>query len=190
MLRIGILIFVMVLMTFPSSSCVNSNGSNTNRVSLDTGSQNQNQNLPRTTITQEEVDQNRLKWRERGAADYDMTISLWSHGFVVPANSVDIKVRNGKFVSIKLADASGSRETSLYKSLHTIEGIFDEISSELSRGSYVKAEFDPEFGYPTSFDVSPRLSNANYRVRIIKVEINPRNNSDGDSPSTRSSTYP
>ncbi len=169
MLRIVSLVVILVAMAFASSYCVKSDGSNESNISHD--NDNQDQNTPRTTITPEEVDRNRSKWRELGSADYDMTVSLWSHGFLVPANSVDIKVRKGKFISIKVADKTGSRDTSLYRFLHTIEDVFDAISMELGRNSWVKAEFDPDLGYPTSIDVTPRLGNANYRVRITRADL-------------------
>ncbi|MBK7704940.1 MAG: hypothetical protein IPJ30_03985 [Acidobacteria bacterium] len=169
MMKIGSLVVLLVAMAMASSNCVNSNGSNESNISHD--NDNQNQNMPRTTITQEEVDQNRSKWRKLGSADYDMTVSLWTHGFTPPANSVDIKVRKGKFVSIKVADKTGTDYTVHYRYLHTIEDVFDRISMELGRNSWVKAEFDPELGYPTSIDVTPRLSNANYRVRITRVDL-------------------
>ena len=113
------------------------------------------------------------RWRERGTEDYDLEISI--EGDRVDRSLCSLQVRGGKVVRYEKDGREDSGDPS--GAYNTIPGLLEVIDREIllatgplvqgaPRGAVLRAEFDPEWGYPVVFK---RIA-SHGQSRFVRVE--------------------
>jgi hypothetical protein len=117
------------------------------------------------------LEQNRTLWRNKKIVDYNLVMSLDSHGADPPAKPVLVEVRDKKVISIKPVSKSDKRSFFYYENLETVEKMFDVIQDECQKGSRITISYNQEFGYPESILVYPANSNGMFDLNVEKFEV-------------------
>jgi hypothetical protein len=102
------------------------------------------------------LEQNRTLWRNKKIVDYNLVMSLDSHGADPPAKPVS---------------KSDKRSFFYYENLETVEKMFDVIQDECQKGSRITISYNQEFGYPESILVYPANSNGMFDLNVEKFEV-------------------
>jgi len=136
---------------------------------------------PTPVLTPEALTAATRRWAANGVANYDLELELWGQR----EGTIRTKVRNGVIV-----EHTNSGRTPPQRSWHawSVEGMLETIERELdilaedaaaSRSatspSALRAEFDPQYGYPRKFrrlalGASERASNRDIGWQVTRFE--------------------
>ena len=93
----------------------------------------------------------RALWEAHEPASYTYTLRI--NCFCPPeyTGPVRVEVLNGEPVSVTYIEDGEATAPDMFARYDTLDKIFDLIADACARGAYeISAEYDPEFGYPTS----------------------------------------
>jgi hypothetical protein len=110
------------------------------------------------TITPNKLDSDlyrkRKMWMDKGSPNYTFEASLYVGGVNAWAEPVRIVVKNNVAISITPKSNMDHVKIDGYKSVDTIDKMFDFIERGFLDGAEVKVKYDPEFGYPREWHVN------------------------------------
>jgi hypothetical protein len=96
------------------------------------------------------LDRNRARWDQAGVTNYDFTFRWLCHCTPDYVASVNIAVRDDKIDAITRLDDGIALDPSLFRSYHTIDGLFDFLQEALDAKPHsISARFEPQFGTPS-----------------------------------------
>lgn len=124
-------------------------------------------------IIDAELERNRRLWRETNILDYNMVTTANIGGNVVPARSVLIKVRGGKFMSIETNESVANVRIVMYEEYNTVDKIFDKIQKGFDEGATVEVEYNKQFGHPEKLMLNYIMlgDDAWYGMKVEKFKI-------------------
>jgi len=110
---------------------------------------------PTPAPTASPLTENRQKWEAQNVSHYRYQISLICFCAFSDKMPLTIEVKDGQTVSI--LDNQGQQVTEsleLFERYDSIEDIFSTVEAALNgEADQVKAEYNPEYGYPQSVDI-------------------------------------
>ena len=124
-------------------------------------------------ITDPELERNRSMWLEKNIVNYNITVSAYQGGNVIPADSVLIEIRDGKGTLIEPTPKVDKVRLEVYKVFDTVEKMFDAIQQGFEEEAIVEVKYNKKFGYPEEMYVNyyQKGSDQYKRIKIKKFEI-------------------
>lgn len=100
----------------------------------------------------------RARWQTQGSTSYTFEITR-SCFCLLGGRRMAVSVRNGAVSGAEYLDSGGPVELTLLTYVPTIPDLFDQIEAALDqRAAYFFASYDPNYGFPTRFEVDPSAS--------------------------------
>ena len=124
-------------------------------------------------VLQQELDLHRSQWQEAGIDGYGMRESLSCLCVLPLQGEVDLQVRDGVVVSATYVESGEAVDSQYVESFLTVEEIFDYIQeSILHRPAFMRAEYDPDLGYPVDVYVDSLASvgDDEFGIRVLDLQ--------------------
>ena len=107
------------------------------------------------TISEAEIAGPRAEWNAERIVNYNFNVALSCFCFFEHGDSFTVTVLNGETKAIRWEDGTTlTNADAIFPSIErvtTIDRMFNEIERARTQAAYVKATFDPAYGFPTSF---------------------------------------
>lgn len=124
------------------------------------------------TVTESRLREARDLWRNVGVTSYSIEVRLTDGREL--ERRVEVDVRDGEIVHGSFQERGDERELNETQAHpYTVDGLFRILALELEndRGPFVRAWFDPEWGYPELIELGPSPDGpAQARSRLLRVE--------------------
>lgn len=111
---------------------------------------------------------NRAIWEDAAITDYEFVYQrscFCGADFIRPLR---IQVRNGAVSAVSFFDTGEAVTGTTLGPFPTIDGVFDDLQSQLIQADNVNAAFDPRLGFPTGYTVDreTNIADEEYSIAI------------------------
>lgn len=128
------------------------------------------------TGLERELEANRELWESVGPASYDFDYRVVCYCLPPITRAVTIVVENGTVVGVTYVDTGEPVEPYEPGDYPTVDDLFGEIESALAEDPYwVRAEYDPQLGYPTDvfFDFEENIADEEWGFVVSRFVSSP-----------------
>ena len=101
-----------------------------------------------------ELDKQRRIWLEHKIVNYNITVTGFQGGNVIPPENILIEVRNGKGVVKEMGTTHDPITLKIYEEFDTIDKMFNEIQLGIENNAEVNVQYNKKFGYPEKWFVN------------------------------------